>query len=863
MQLPILGGELKIPEIIEKLNKWKNIGIVGEIDIENSNVPKQLVDNIKDIEFFLPVVTCIQNPNIFSRPEYQEELRQILGLDIDLQNKNVTLKLIMELDIADKINQIIEMNFKASEEQKLRDIYNQVVSDYMSHKIPIAKYQTKQQNDKGAVERYYIPESEFKEEYAFIDENILKLKKILLNPYSKPVKVETGKMMHNLSRYLSFIKDFSTFQKFFGLAENLLSASSSEVSKDNAVEMKRFGTIENLLKSISKCLKDNSMVQKFVELNIDKMIENVQLCLGHYEVIFKGVEEFLENRKKENAKFYSLSNEELLDVFMNSSITEIIRKYISKLVLGTKSLEDTDNEEIFKLISDEKEVFTLKIPKSKQVTVKEVLETIEGEISKKIGQNFRLCIKELKLVKNDIQKGKEIAGEIVKNKDYLSQSIFTVLYAMFSENIEKSLKDDEPFDKLMEIKQESKERKKNLFRLLKENSMTEVERKKAINLICCENYFTEVIKYLIREEINSPADYNWTKYIYMNIDGEDCNIRHMNYNNVYGYQLVGVFNNFILSPQTERIFITMTNNFQVKRPMYFYGFDNSGKKETIIMLSKLFGYSNVIFHMSEYFDLKSFKHLYNGAAKSGNWLIINNFNSLTMETLSVVSQEIMTFYQYLLDLKIDSNSNSSEAKLQIIKKNMQIFCLSGDIKYNDIRKLRIKNYFRLVGLIAPDLLFIIATTLRNYKVPDYKIYSRKIKLVLEYYNNKIALIERERIEIKLFNNFLKIFRSNLIAQYPDSFEVLIRNCLCQTLLPMLNIGEADILQKYLNMIFNIIPEKVENEKDSEEIVEAVKDLMTKYNYNNKQYRNKIISVTNLNKLFRSLKLSIMQISLYS
>jgi len=645
------------------------------------------------------------------------------------------------------------------------------------------------------------------------------------------------------------MNEFTIFQKFWAMTDNFMLISFVEFSKEFSHEMKKLSLIENQLKVISKALKDNTLLHKF-EVTQDKVLDLINGGLKNYEEIYKSIEDYLENKKKESLKYYYLSNEELMEVYMSVDVTDAAIKFISKLVPGVKTMEFTpDNEELIKMTTEDKEVFILKLPKSKQVIFKEIIETIDSEISKKIGQGFRMCKKDLREVKNDIKKSKEIAGEIVKNKEYLSQSIFTVIYSSFSENIEKALKEEEIFDKLIEIKQESKERKKNLVRLLKENTMTEIERKKAINLICCENFFSEVIKNLIREDVSNPMDFNWTRYIYMSIDSEECTVRHLNYNNVYGYQLVSLFNNFVITPQTERVFITMTNNFVYKKSMYFYGFTNAGKKESINILSKLIGHSLIGFHMTDYFDVPNFKHLIYGASKTGNWLVINNFNSLSNEGLSIISQDINSFYQTLADFKIDANSNSTEAKQQAIRRNMQIFCLSGNIKNKDPKiNTTIINYFRLIGLIAPDLLFIIATSLRNYKVPEYKVYSRKIKLAIEYYNNKIKLIEKDRIEITLFNKFLKFFKARILMSYDiDKIDIIIKESLLQTFSPFLSTEECDGLLKYLNALFNIKPEKVDKIKDTEEIVNTVKEVMKKYHFNNLQYRNKIISVITLTK----------------
>jgi hypothetical protein len=69
----------------------------------------------------LPVIECIQNPNILNNVAYKEELKQLLGIDFDFAHENLTLKLLIELEIWDKIDVIKELNNKALQEQKLKE----------------------------------------------------------------------------------------------------------------------------------------------------------------------------------------------------------------------------------------------------------------------------------------------------------------------------------------------------------------------------------------------------------------------------------------------------------------------------------------------------------------------------------------------------------------------------------------------------------------------------------------------------------------------------------------------------------------------------------------------------------------------
>ena len=845
----VLAADLDI--MTEKVTRWIDVCKVSMIDLDLTNVPHILIENAAALDYILPVLKCIQSPNARGVPEYIDQIRECLGIEYQLEHPQFTISKVLECDIDDgKREFIIELKIRADEERKLKDLYKGIYDSYMTHKIPTSKY--KQTNniggDKGA-DKIYIQKKDEDDEYDYVDDKVFRLKQLLLSPYKAIINDDTKNLIKTFNKYLSFLNDFSFFQKFWFKCDDFFSINLSEFQREFNSEMKRINQNDTHIKNITKNLKDNQLLNKYIEYSHDRVSDWISSGLTIYEHLFKAIDDFMDNKRKDYLKFYFLSNEELFKVLVTNSASESIKNNISKFMPGIKKIEyAVDNEENVTIYGDDGEVFILRINKSK-ILLKEVMETFETEIGKKILNTLRQSKKEIKEVKNEIQKLRELAGQLVKNKDYLAQALFTVIYSGFSESIDKALKEDEIFDKLLDIKAESKERKKNLFALLKNPNSTEIEKKKAINLICCENYFSEIIKNLIREDTASNTDFNWTKNIMIKADSDDYKIVHLNFSCDYGFQYVGLFNNFVITPQTERVFITMTNNFNVKRPMFMYSLPFAGKRETIKMLSKIFGIVNLNFHCSSTFDVKSYRRLvyfsckagvYN-TVKSGFWLTLDTIDNLKIDVLSVIAQDIMSIYQNLSDATSEMLCEENKIRMLDVDRNFQIFCLSGILKKQNI-SFNMKNYFRLIGLMTPDLLHFILCSLRNYRIPDYKIFSRKIKLTIEFFNNKTKILQGKNIGMSLFNKFFKFLSQKIKNEFPDHFENIVKDCLINVFTPILTSDEYDDLSRYLNFIFNTQTKKQEKNSCKEEIVAVAKEILQKYFYNNQLYRQKMISV---------------------
>ena len=282
---------------------------------------------------------------------------------------------------------------KLMKKKRLRDTFNKVNDNFTQHKIPLklARTTSKQQNDKSG-DRYVIWDEDFETEYEWIEEKLMTLKQILLSPYSDIISKEAHHLGTSFVKYLQFIDEFFNYQRFVTKAENVVFLNP-EFQKDLPNEYKKFNN-ENTLKGLSKLLKENSHLPKYIELAHDKVLADLKKANKNYEELYKSIEDFLEKRRKDTIKFYFLSNEELLDIFSNLESMEVKKKYIPKMVNGLKSIDmGNETEEQIKILTTDEELITIKYSKGKG-NVKDMVEAIEPEISKKIKNSFKAFKKE-------------------------------------------------------------------------------------------------------------------------------------------------------------------------------------------------------------------------------------------------------------------------------------------------------------------------------------------------------------------------------------------------------------------------------------------------------------------------------------
>ena len=89
------------------------------------------VENISSYEKVLPVLTAIQNKNVVDNDSIYEELKSLLGISYDVNNENFVLEKLMNLDNVYKaVDDIIQLNHRANEERKLKDLVAKKVDEF-------------------------------------------------------------------------------------------------------------------------------------------------------------------------------------------------------------------------------------------------------------------------------------------------------------------------------------------------------------------------------------------------------------------------------------------------------------------------------------------------------------------------------------------------------------------------------------------------------------------------------------------------------------------------------------------------------------------------------------------------------------
>ena len=824
--------QINLPKMKELIKHWLDLCQVALVDLDIPQVPMELKKRVETYEQLVPILEAIQNVNIREVPHLLTILNELLRTEIKMDDPGLSLDRVKHFpDIFTRISDIQELNNRANEEKRLKDLIHQVSDSFYNRKMP-TKFIKKEMDN----------------EFEFVEENLRMLNKIYLNKYFLFIKKDLDKLTNDLMRYQKFLTHFVYFQKYVQKSEAILELN--EFAKDNPAEHKRLLN-ENLKKNFYKNCADYRVIQKFLDHVYDKQIGLINTIIQSYEQNYKAIFNFFNKKRLETPRFYLLSNDDINTIFKERESNEVKQKMLYKIYRWIKFINVDENpENTISLVTTDNEEFKVTLTKSSR-TLQDLIEFLDVFLIKKLKDNFKTFKREyeasLKAKNQEDKKPKDVLRELIMNKDNLAQGVFNCIYYLIMDSIEKSLFiADEAFDKLFDLYNEIKDERIVFFlNLIKEKDTTKVQKRILFNLISLMNYSKVIIENLIREDVTSNNDFSFVKIINPKIENDSFVLHFIQNIFEYGFEYVGLQDNFLIIPESERMYVAFANCIVNQRPFQMYGIQDGGKKEMLKIFANLCGKKINYINTTKNFSFTSFSNFFYGNIKQGCWLCIDETQNIKYEIMETLALRIAEYYRILQSGGEFELENGEKVTANV---NQFSIFFYRELPYvapfneNSIPKV-LKNYYRHIAMPKFDYYFFLNQSLINLSIDKNEERSNKIFYILKYLQCKVATFKNTGLQMYFISKIIDNLNDKISDLNTKDFnlDLYLRNLLMSLLENIMNSKEREEYRKFLNEVFLMKDYEEEPKSDCDDPVinEVISKVLSSMKINSQNYEKQM------------------------
>lgn len=170
--------------------------------------------------------------------------------------------------------------------------------------------------------------------------------------------------------------------------------------------------------------------------------------------------------------------------------------------------------------------------------------------------------------------------------------------------------------------------------------LSDLKRRAVVALITVDVHARDIIDELKADQVASVNEFKWMKqlkYYWEEEDVDNIRVRQVSATLPYGYEFMGPTSRLVITPLTDKCWITITNALHIKLGANPAGPAGTGKTESTKDLAKALAIQCIVYNCSDQVDYIQMGRLFSGLCQQGCWTCLDEFNRIGVEVLSVVA----------------------------------------------------------------------------------------------------------------------------------------------------------------------------------------------------------------------------------
>uniref|UniRef100_A0A667IIG6 Dynein axonemal heavy chain 9 n=1 Tax=Lynx canadensis TaxID=61383 RepID=A0A667IIG6_LYNCA len=528
-----------------------------------------------------------------------------------------------------------------------------------------------------------------------LEDNQVQLQNLMTSKHVAFFLEEVSGWQKRLSTADAVISSWFDVQRTWSHLESIF-VGSEDIRAQLPQDSERFEGIDVDFKELAyDAQKTPNVVEATNKPGLYEKLEGLQSRLHLCE---KALAEYLNTKRLAFPRFYFLSSSDLLDILSNGTAPQEVQRHLSKLFDNMAKME-------FQLDASEKATKISLGMYSKEGEYVAFSEPCDCSGQVEIWLNHVLAHMKA-TVRHGMTEGVAAYEEKPREQwlfDYPAQVALTctqiwwttevgIAFARLEEGYENAMKD---------YYRKQVVQLKTLITMLL-GQLSKGDRQKIMTICTVDVHARDVVAKMIAQKVDNAQAFLWLSQLRHRWDDEakHCFANICDAQFLYSYEYLGNTPRLVITPLTDRCYITLTQSLHLTMSGAPAGPAGTGKTETTKDLGRALGVMVYVFNCSEQMDYKSCGNIYKGLAQTGAWGCFDEFNRISVEVLSVVAVQVKSIQDAIRDKKQRFSFLGEEIRLN---PSVGIF-ITMNPGYAGRTELpeNLKALFRPCAMVVPD-----------------------------------------------------------------------------------------------------------------------------------------------------------------
>ncbi|XP_031327312.1 dynein beta chain, ciliary-like [Photinus pyralis] len=703
-----------------KTTPWKKIDVEGmEMELKKFGKETRLMDKevrgwnvyiemeatIKNMLTSLRAVTELQNPAI--RDRHWIQLMQATKVKFVLDDET-TLSDLLDLNLheyEEEVKTIVDKSVKEMAMEKSLKEFNQNWN--------VLEFDT-EIHDRSKIRLLKIAE----ETIEILEDNQVQLQNMMTSKFIQFFQKEVLEWQQKLSNADQVIQVFFEVQRKWCYLESIF-IGSEDIRAQLPEDSKRFDKIDREFKEIlNEMVRTLNIVRATskpgLATRLERILDDLLLCE-------KALNNYLETKRLAFPRFYFVSSADLLDILSTGNQPPLVARHLTKLFDSLAKLrfameggkESKRSNAMGSKENDEWVPFLNHCDCSGKVEVwlNRVIDIMRVTLHRSFSE----------AVTSYDEKPRELwifdypAQPALCGTQIWWTTEVNIAFARLEEGYENALKDY----------QKKQIAQLNALITLLLGDLTVGERQKIMTICTIDVHSRDVVAKMIQVKVENSQAFQWQSQLRHRWDTKvnNCFANICDAQFLYQYEYLGNSPRLVITPLTDRCYITLTQSLHLIMGGAPAGPAGTGKTETTKDLGKALGMMVYVFNCSEQMDYKSVGNIYKGLAQTGTWGCFDEFNRISVEVLSVVAVQVKTIQDAVKVKKARFNFLGEEISL-IPTIGIFITMNPGYAGRTELPE-NLKALFRPCAMVVPDFALICEIMLVAEGFQEARLLARK------------------------------------------------------------------------------------------------------------------------------------------